>query len=71
MRKNTGKIIKISVEVGEKKFSLNCHEHLFGKFRVKRGRSWSSKAGFLTLTEIFNMSRKWVVAELKKCEKVG
>ena len=36
MRKNTGKIIKISIEVDGEKFNLNCHEHLFGKYRIKK-----------------------------------
>lgn len=56
------KIIKVSIQVGGKKFTLNCHSALYGKYRVKRGRSWS-KTGLLSLTEIFEKSRKWAVAQ--------
>jgi len=60
------KIIRISIEVGGGKFSLNCHPMLFDKYKVKRGRSWSNKVGLITMTGIFDLCRKWAVMKTKE-----
>ena len=54
--------IKIIIEVNGKRLSLNCSETLFGRYRVKNGRSISKKKPIATLTEIFDDGRRWVVA---------
>ena len=53
--------LKITIECNGKKFSLNCSPVMFDRWRVKNGRSWSKKVGLVTLTEIFNLARKWTV----------
>jgi len=58
------KKIKISVQVEGEKFSITCHHIFGGRFRVKMGKSWSEKVGLLTVTEIFDLSRKWVVSAI-------
>lgn len=54
--------IRIKIEVGEKKFSLNLKPVMFGKYSVKVGRSHSTKHGLLTITQVFDILRKWTVA---------
>jgi hypothetical protein len=58
--------IKIIIEVNGKRLSLNCQEWLFGKYRVKNGRSLSKKKPIATLTEIFEEGRRWAVANKHK-----
>ena len=49
----------VSVEAGGKRFTLNCHRGLHRRYRLKVGKSWSSKYADITLTEIFDKARKW------------
>jgi len=55
------KKIRIKIEVGDKKFSLTLTPCLFGKYTVKIGRSHSTKHKLITITEVFNLLRKWTV----------
>ena len=57
--------IKIIIEAYGKRFSLNCEEHLFGQYRIKSGRSVSDKKPLGTLTDIFELGRKWSVKQRK------
>jgi len=59
--------IKIMVEANGNRFSINCRRHLFNKYSIKLGRSKSIKNGLLTITEITELTRKWLVKqEIKK-----
>lgn len=55
------KKIKISVDVDGKHFRITAHQHLYKKWRIKSGRSWSKKVNYLTITEIFELARRWTV----------
>jgi hypothetical protein len=57
--------IKISIEVNGERLSVNLSPYIFGKYRVKVGRSYSDKVPVSTLTEVFNLCRKWVVHKSK------
>lgn len=56
--------ITIAVKVGSKTFSLNCVKLPDRSFLVKRGRSISKKTPRATLTEIFEVARKFAVRNL-------
>jgi len=55
--------IKIRIESGDRSFTLNCSRGLFGKYRIKLGRTRSEKMPLATLTEIFDLARKWAVKQ--------
>lgn len=59
-RKST---VRIIIEAGGKRFSLNCERTMFGRYLVKVGRSRSEKMPTATLTEIFERGRKWAVRQ--------
>jgi hypothetical protein len=53
--------IYITVTVSEKSFSIGGVRLPDGKYKIKRGRSWSMKTPTATLSEIFTYARKWAV----------
>lgn len=53
--------IKITIEANGHKFSLNLTPMLFEKYLVKIGRTPSKKHRLSTLTEVFEILRKWTV----------
>lgn len=55
--------LKITIEMNKRRFSLNCVRGPWGRYHIKRGRSWSRKTPDATLTEIFEMCRKWAVKQ--------
>jgi len=61
--------IKIIIEANGKRFSINCRRNLFNKYRIKLGRSKSIKTGLLTITEITELTRKWLVKQENEMEK--
>lgn len=58
--------IRIIIEVNGERFSISGEWMLDGKYRVKRGRSLSTKKPVATLSEIFNESRKWAVEKMNR-----
>lgn len=55
--------IKITINAGDKSFSIGGVRLVGNRYAIKRGRSWSKKVGTATLSEIFAEARKWVVAQ--------
>lgn len=53
--------IYITVKSGKRQFSIGGVKMLDGRYKIKRGRSWSERRPFATLTEIFTEARKWSV----------
>lgn len=53
--------IHITIRAGTEQFSIGGVLLPDGSFRIKRGRSWSSKCERATLTQIFTAARKWAV----------
>ena len=53
--------ISISIRCGDQSFTLNCIRLPDGRYLVKRGRKRSAKVPLATLSEIFDLSRKWAV----------
>ena len=53
--------LKITITAQNKSFSISALELPNGKYLLKRGRSKSQKMPIATLTQIFNLSRKWAV----------
>lgn len=55
--------VRITIEAGGKRFSLNCSRLLHNRYSVKLGRSRSAKMPVSTLTDIFDAGRKWAVKQ--------
>jgi len=53
--------IKITIEANGEKFTLNLAPAFFGKYFVKVGRTPSKKHRISTLTEVFEILRRWTV----------
>ena len=53
--------LSIAIKIGKKSFTLNCVRLPDNRFMVKRGRLKSEKMPYATLTEIFDLSRKFAV----------
>lgn len=53
--------LSIAIKIGDKAFTLNCVKLPNNQFLVKRGRLKSEKMPYATLSEIFDVSRKWAV----------
>lgn len=51
--------LKITVEANGQRFHIGAVRMLDGRFHIKRGREWSKKLPYATLSEIFAESRKW------------
>lgn len=54
--------LKITIEAGGKSFTLNCLKLPDHSFIVKRGRKVSERIPRATISEIFDVSRKWAVS---------
>lgn len=54
--------ITISIRIGDNAFTLNCIRLPDHRYLVKRGRKVSTKTPCATLSEIFDLSRKWAVS---------
>ena len=54
--------LKITIEAGGKSFTLNCLKLPDHTFIVKRGRKVSERIPRATISEIFDVSRKWAVS---------
>lgn len=54
--------LKITIEAGGKSFTLNCLKLPDHSFVVKRGRKVSERIPRATISEIFDVSRKWAVS---------
>lgn len=55
--------LTISIRSGEKAFTLNCIKLPDNRYLVKRGRKVSEKMPTATLSEIFDLSRKWACSQ--------
>ena len=55
--------LSISIRAGDKSFTLNCIRLPDNSFVVKIGRHVSQKMPRATISEIFDVSRKWAVAQ--------
>lgn len=53
--------LKITVQKGEKLFSIGGLKLPDGRYLIKRGRLISSKTPRASLSEIFTAARKWAV----------
>lgn len=53
--------ISITVKAGNRTFTIGGVKMLDGRFKIKRGRSWSDKRPWATRTEIADELRKWLV----------
>lgn len=53
--------LTISISSGDKSFTLNCIRLPDHSYIVKRGRHLSVKTPRATLSQIFDLSRKWAV----------
>lgn len=53
--------LTISISAGGKSFKLNCIRLPDHHYIVKRGRKRSEKVPTATISEIFDLSRKWAV----------
>ena len=53
--------LKITVQMGEKSFSIGGLRLPDGRFLIKRGRTISTKIPRASLSEIFTAARKWAV----------
>ncbi len=53
--------VRISVEAGGSRFTLNACRGLHRRYRLKVGKSWSTKHKSATLTEVFDLARRWAV----------
>ena len=53
--------ITIAIKIGDESFSIHGMKMIDGTFKLKRGRSWSEKMPYATLSQIFDLSRKWAV----------
>lgn len=53
--------LKITVQIGEKSFSIGGLLLPDGRYLIKRGRLISKKTPRASLTEIFTTARKWAV----------
>ena len=53
--------IYISIRVGEKSFAIGGVLLPDGRYKIKRGRSWSEKTPSASLSQIFETARKWAV----------
>lgn len=56
--------LSITIKIGDKSFTLNCVRLPDSRFLVKRGRLKSEKMPFATLTDIFELSRKFAVKNI-------
>ncbi len=54
--------LTISIRVGEKSFTLNCIRLPDHSFIIKRNRKVSERIPRATISEIFDVSRKWAVS---------
>lgn len=54
--------LKISITAANKTFSISALKLPNGKFIIKRGRVRSAKMPSATITQIFDLSRKWAVS---------
>ncbi len=59
-------LIKITVQVNEDKLSLNLSPLYFrsNRFSIKTGRSKSQKIPDATITQVFDILRRWVVKRI-------
>lgn len=53
--------LKITIQMGEKHFSIGGLRLPDGRYLIKRGRSVSTKTPRASLSEIFTAARKWTV----------
>lgn len=58
--------LKITIEAGDKRFTIGVCRMLDGTYLVKRGRHKSEKMPYATLTEIFTVARKFAVRNATK-----
>ena len=58
--------ITIAIKIGKEKLSLNCFQLPDQSFLIKRGRSVSVKMPTATLTEVFDLARRWAVRRARK-----
>ena len=59
-------LIKITVQINEEKLSLNLSPLFYqsNRFSVKTGRSKSLKVPDATITQVFDILRRWVVKRI-------
>lgn len=53
--------IYIRIRAGNRVFTIGAAKMLDGRYKIKRGRSWSEKRPWATKTEIATELRKWLV----------
>jgi hypothetical protein len=58
--------LKITIVIDNKSFSISGLKLPNGKYLIKRGRSKSVKMPVATLTQIFDLSRKWAVKNIQQ-----
>jgi hypothetical protein len=56
--------LSIAIKVGDKSFTLNCVQLPDNRYLVKRGRNVSEKMPYATISQIFDLSRKWAVKHM-------
>jgi len=61
--------VKLIVVAYGKSFSLNCEEMPFNQYRVKVGRTLSSKIPYATATQIAEEVRKFMVMQQRLNDK--
>jgi hypothetical protein len=57
--------LQIMIKYKGKSFTLNCSEDFAKQWRIKNGRSWSTKKEYATITNIFDTCRRWVCDQVK------
>jgi len=63
--------VKLIIVAYDKSFSLNCEEMPFNQYRVKVGRTLSSKIPYATATQIAEEIRKFMVMQQRLNNKFG
>lgn len=53
--------ICITIKAGKRSFTIGGVKMLDGRYKIKRGRSWSDKLPMATISKIFTEARKWAV----------
>jgi len=55
--------VRITIEANGERFSISAHRALGRRYRVTVGRTWSRKHPLITITEIFDLSRRWAARQ--------
>jgi len=53
--------VSIKIRAGNRTFTISGVKMLDGRYKIKRGRSWSEKLLYASASQIFAEARKWVV----------